>query len=366
MLCSLAITSISLGRGSAGHDFAHKMDVAQLRGFQGIELFYEDLTSIAQQLPGGLTMANELEAAGIVYRTCQSRGLQIICLQPFWHYEGLLDRERHQARIEKLAFWFQIARALGTDMIQIPSNFLPGDQLSSDPNLAIADLRKVADLGLAERPPVRFVYEALAWGTHCDTWERSWEIVRDVDRPNFGLCLDTFNIAARAWADPESTTGRLTDADRRLAESLERMVRTVDVRKLYCVQVVDAERLSTPLVEGHAFYDPAQAASLTWSRNCRLFYGERDRGAYLPVDRIARAIFQGLRFEGWVSMELFNRRMAHPDADVPDELAARGAASWRKLLKDMSMQTGAVLAPEATEARDYNSLKLGIVEPVVV
>ncbi|KAK2603997.1 hypothetical protein QQS21_003833 [Conoideocrella luteorostrata] len=339
MPCQLAITSISLGRSGAGHDFVHKMNVAQQYGYTGIELFHDDLATIAQQLPGGMTSLNELEAAHIIYRICQQRGLSIICLQPFWHYEGLLDRKQHEAHIEKLMCWFQLAAALRTDMIQIPSNFLPSDQLSVDPDIAVADLRKVADLGLAQQPPIRFVYEALAWGTRCDTWEESWRVVQEVDRPNFGLCLDTFNIAARVWADPTSLTGCNPDADRLLDESLQRMVDTIDASKLYCVQVIDAERLTAPLVEGHEFYDAAQPARMSWSRNCRLFYGEKSRGAFLPIDRIAKAIFHNLGYEGWVSMELFNRRMGHTDAGVPRELAARGASSWKRLLWDMDMQT---------------------------
>ncbi|KAJ8106727.1 hypothetical protein ONZ43_g6963 [Nemania bipapillata] len=77
---------------------------------------------------------------------------------------------------------------------------------------------------------------------------------------------------------------------------------------------------------------------MSWSRNCRLFYGEKDRGAYLPVAEISRAIFQGLGFEGWVSMELFHRRMADTDAVVPKELASRGATAWAKLVRDMKLR----------------------------
>ncbi|KAM3426435.1 hypothetical protein NHJ13734_009464 [Beauveria thailandica] len=338
MPCQLAITSISLGRGTAGHDFVRKMNMAQKYGYKGIELFHDDILSIARMMPGGFNRSNELAAAGIIKLVCAQRDIKVICLQPFWHYEGLLDRSKHLEHIDKLFLWFELARVLGTDMIQIPSNFLPESQLSRDPQLAIQDLRKVADLGLAQEPPVRFVYEALAWGTHCDTWERSWEIVQEVDRSNFGLCLDTFNIAARVWADPTDPTGRNSNADVLLAQSLARMTETVDVSKIYCVQVVDAERLASPLIAGHGFHDEDQPARMSWSRNCRLFYGESSRGAYLPVKQIAQVIFGDLGYEGWVSMELFHRRMAEEDAAVPRELAARGAISWRKLIRDVGIK----------------------------
>ncbi|KAI1770306.1 xylose isomerase-like protein [Hypoxylon cercidicola] len=338
MPCRLAITSMSLGRCSAGHSLLRKLDMARVYGFRGIELFHEDLLDVAQQLPGGATEDNELEAARIVRQLCQERGLAIVCLQPFAHFEGLLDRRAHLERLGQLSSWFELARALGTDMVQIPSNFLPSSELSDDPNIAVTDLRTVADMGLREKPPVRFVYEALCWGTRCDLWEQSWDIVRAVDRPNFGLCLDTFNIAGRIYADPASPTGCSPNCDEAVQESIARLVATVDVRKVFYVQIVDAERLSEPLIPGHEFYSPGQPARMSWSRNCRLFYGEEDRGAYLPVADISRAIFQGLGFEGWVSMELFNRRMSDVNEVVPQELASRGSIAWAKLVKDMKLR----------------------------
>ncbi len=32
----------------------------------------------------------------------------------------------------------------------------------------VADIREIGELGLKEDPPVRFAYEALAWGAHLD------------------------------------------------------------------------------------------------------------------------------------------------------------------------------------------------------
>ncbi|ATY65865.1 3-dehydroshikimate dehydratase [Cordyceps militaris] len=338
MPCQLAITSITLGRGTAGHDFTHKMNMAKRSGYKGIELFHDDIVSVARLMSGGHTQANELEAARTIHLICWQRGIKIICLKPFCHYEGLLDRSKHLENIEKLLFWFELARVLGTDMIQIPSNFLPQSQLSSDPQLAIHDLQQAADLGAAQDPPVRFVYEALAWGTLCDTWERSWEVVQAVDRPNFGLCLDTFHIAARVWADPAHASGRNANADALLEQSLARMAQTVDVAKVYCVRVVDAQRLVAPLVAGHTFHDDAQPPRMSWSRNCRLFYGETHWGGYLPIQKIAKVIFQDLGYEGWVSMELFHRRIAEEDPTLARELSARGSIAWDQLRRDVGVK----------------------------
>ncbi|KAL1875495.1 hypothetical protein VTK73DRAFT_10045 [Phialemonium thermophilum] len=343
----LAISSMSLGRCFAGHALSHKLDMAQKYGYSGIELFHEDLLDLASRIENPAaesssaepSEAAQLAAAHEIYRLCDARGLQIICLQPFMNYDGLLDRAEHEKHMRKLALWFDMTRALHTDIIQIPSNFLPADQVSDDLDLIAADLRKVADLGLQQSPPVRFVYESLCWGTRVDTWETCWEVVQKVDRPNFGICLDTFNIAGRIYADPASPTGCVPNAEEEVRRSIARLVSRVDVAKVFYVQVVDAERLAAPLVQGHPFYHPLQPARMSWSRNCRLFYGETDRGAYLPVREIAAAIFHGLGYEGWVSLELFNRRMSDPSPEVPEELAQRGAESWKKLKTDLGLDT---------------------------
>jgi len=310
-------------------------------GYKGIELFYEDLVDLAEHLvlqgPSPQTStAAQIAAARDIRRMCKRRGLEIICLQPFAHYEGLVDRIEHERRLEKLALWIDLAHELDTDMIQIPSNFLPADQVADDLDLIVADLRHVADIGSQQSPPIRFVYESLCWGTRVDVWERCWEVVQRVDRANFGICLDTFNIAGRIYADPESPTGRTADAEEAVRRSVARLAE-VDPRKVFYVQIVDAERLREPLVEGHSFYHVDQPARMSWSRNCRLFYGEKDRGAYLPVREIASAIFHEIGFDGWVSLELFNRRMSDDGEEVPEELAQRGAISWTKLVRDMGL-----------------------------
>jgi len=343
MPCKLAITSMSLGRCYAGHSFEAKLDAAQKYGYQGIELFHEDLADVGDQLSGehpsptGPPLWAQLEAARRIREMCQARGIEILCLQPFSHYEGLLDREEHERRLDQLEFWFKLAHELETDIIQVPASFMPAHLVTEDLDLIVSDLRKIADLGLRQNPPIRFAYESLCWSTRVNTWERCWEVVKRVDRPNFGMCLDTFNIAGRIYADPAVASGKMPNAEEAVRVSMARMISHVDVAKVFYVQVVDAERLSEPLVRGHPFYNPQQPERMSWSRNCRLFYGEKDRGGYLPIKEIARAFFHGLGFEGWVSLELFHRRMAEEGADVPEELARRGAISWAKLQKDLGL-----------------------------
>ncbi|KAK3367475.1 putative dehydroshikimate dehydratase [Podospora didyma] len=344
MPCKLAISSMSLGRCFAGHSLARKLDMAQKYGYQGIELFHEDLADVADRLSreppstAGPSAAAQLAAARQIRHMCSARGLEIVCLQPFMHYDGLKDRVEHERHLQKLHLWIEMAHELETDLIQIPANFLPAAYVTDDLSLIVSDLRKVADIGLQASPPIRFAYESLCWSTRVDLWELCWEVVQRVDRPNFGMCLDTFNIAGRIYADPAAKSGRTPNAEEAVRKSIAALVSQVDVSKVFYVQVVDAERLKDPLLPGHPYYDASQPTRMSWSRNCRLFYGEKQYGAYLPVKEISWAFFHGLGFEGWVSLELFNRRMSEEEPEVPEELARRGAISWAKLAKDMRLQ----------------------------
>jgi 4-hydroxyphenylpyruvate dioxygenase len=133
---------------------------AAAHGFQGIELFFDDLDCYAVRTFSG----DHLEAARRVRLMCERLGLSIICLQPFSLYEGLLDRAQSDSLVtDKLPKWFQIARALGTDLIQVPSNFLGPDpqtglpRTTGDRCVIVRDLQRLADLGAGAG--FRFVYE---------------------------------------------------------------------------------------------------------------------------------------------------------------------------------------------------------------
>lgn len=333
-----AILSASLGRAWL-HDFANKAQQASAHGFKGIEIFYEDLEHEAKRLHNVDTPSNDqiFSAAFRMRELLDELELAVIGLQPFLFYEGLLDRDQHARLIEKLKLWFKIAKILGTNTIQIPANFLPADQLTGDTDVIVSDLVEVADLGIQQTPPIRFAYEALCWSTHIDTWEKSWEIARKVDRPNFGLCLDTFNIAGRVWADPASPTGRTPNADQDLKESLARLSWDLPLDKVFYIQVVDAERMDSPLIKGHPFHVDGNPSRMNWSRNARTFMYETDRGCYLPVEDVAKALIQQLGYKGYVSMELFSRTMSEEGEEVPREHAERGIAAWNKFVERLNL-----------------------------
>ncbi|KAI9714549.1 MAG: hypothetical protein M1812_006354 [Candelaria pacifica] len=352
-----AIATLSLG-ASPPHDIQAKLLAASQHGFRGVELYHFDLLHLAatalprsssvskvddpdfdaQSVTSQPTDTQQLAAAHLIRRYCYEYKISVIVLQPFLFYEGLVDRDQHAKMIQKLRLWFRLARILGTDLIQIPSNFLDAMKTSGDMDLIVKDLQEVADLGLKETAVIRFAYEAIAWAPHVNTWEKSWEIVRKVDRENFGLGLDSFNILARLYGDPKSANGKVPNADANIKSSLEKMVEEMDVEKIFSIEVADAERMREPLVEGHPWDVDGQPAHMSWSRKARLFPYEEGRGGYLPVGMFLKAMVEDLGYTGWVSMEVFSRTMHVEGNNVPEDHAKRGQAAWLKMLEGLSME----------------------------
>jgi hypothetical protein len=64
-----------------------------------------------------------------------------------------------------------------------------------------------------------------AWAAHNSTWQDVLAICDAVDRPNFGVCLDTFQICARAFADPTAPDGLVSSrAPSELTASLKDLI----------------------------------------------------------------------------------------------------------------------------------------------
>ncbi|KAJ5384113.1 hypothetical protein N7517_002024 [Penicillium concentricum] len=335
-----AIATVSLGAAHL-HPIIAKLDAAAINGQRGLELFHDDLAELAKtirvQAPDSVPRTDrdyEIDAAHAIRDLCAERDLQVVALQPFRHYEGLIDQERHAERIDELRHWVQLCKILGDSLfILIPSSFLDASEITSDRERLAADLAEAADVAF----PVRVAYEALAWGTYINTWEDSWDLVKRANRPNLGICLDTFNIAARVWADPTSTTGRLPpSADDDLRESMDRLVREIDPDRVMMVQLADGERVDPLAPFLHA---PGLPTLLAWSRNARLFPCEEDRGGYLPIREVADACINGLGYTGWVSMEVFSRSTGEDNPAVPMEHAARASHSWLRVLELLEVKS---------------------------
>jgi 4-hydroxyphenylpyruvate dioxygenase len=326
----LATASSSLGKPQGGHSIETALKAAAANGIKGIEICYEALHEHAVHIRGSSEEIGELsilQAAEDIKKMCDAQALVVIVLQPFHSYEGLVDEAEHRRAICEWSRWLVLAHALGCNTIQMPSNFMLSETTGNFDRV-VADMIEIAELALEVSPPVRVAYEAVAWGTHIDLWEQSWNVVKAVDKPNFGLCLDTFHIAGRIWGDPANPDGKTPNADAELAASLLRLVHNVDVAKVFYVQLSDAEKLSSPLVTGHPFHVKYQPCRMSWSRAARLFPCEEHLGGYLPVLKVAYAIVNTLGYRGWISMETFSRHLWELDVNIPNEYAKRAALSY--------------------------------------
>ena len=90
---------MSLGSAKA-HSLQEKLQQAARHGFQGVEVFFPDLEAFAQELPGGANPDNQLKAARMIRQICDKCDLEIISLQPFMFYDGVLDEHEHSNRLD--------------------------------------------------------------------------------------------------------------------------------------------------------------------------------------------------------------------------------------------------------------------------
>lgn len=307
------------------HTLEDKLTAASKHGFAGVELFWTDFDAFAERLE-----ISHIEAAPLVRQLCQDRNLKIICLGSFDNFEG--SRTPLPERLALAREWINVAHGLGTDMIQIPSN--DDESCIAEEETIVSELRQLAEIGRATLPPIRFAYEALGWGTHVADWEESLRIVELVARDNFGLCLDTYHILARLWASPSNENGKRPGGAAALNASIKRLL-DCPLGRIFYIQLSDAERCQPPLLPGHLAYAPQKDLSHSWCSWGRLFPGETDEGAYLPMADICHAMLVQKSWHGWVSLEIFHRNMKNEAAN-PEHWAKRGRASWDRIWSSLT------------------------------
>lgn len=174
----------------------------------------------------------------------------------------------------------------------------------------------------------------LSWGAHVNTWKQAWSCVNRRPRQNLGLIVDGFNSLAREYADPYSLNGLQRNAVASatfLKMHLAELRATVPGHKIFLFQIADA---GMPPASSPLSRPPSPESGIPrlqqWSRNCRLFPLEKNRGAYLPVTQYARAVL-ATGYMGDLSLEVFNASLHLSDSDVPVEHAQRGIDSLRNL-----------------------------------
>ncbi|KAE8151326.1 putative AP endonuclease, family 2 [Aspergillus avenaceus] len=318
----LAIAVLSLGQHQS-HTLDHKIRVAAEAGYAGVEIVYSNLQAYSRV--HNLSM---LEGAEQIFNLCESLNLEIISLAPFENFEG--GHAPLSQRLQTGEHWIEIARQLRAPYLQVPANYNP-DAIGTK-EVVVSELQQLADIGSAKQPVVSIAFEFMSWSTHCSTWESALHYVKAVNRSNFGLCLDTFHIGTKIWGDNSVPGGKFSDANKALSESLRRFTRECPLDKIFFVQLSDAERFDPPFSKDHPWYVEGEAPEFTWSKHARPFPFEHSLGAYLPITEMVKAWVVDTGYTGWVSLEIFDRRMRDKD-HRPEIAAARGMESWKTLQK---------------------------------
>ncbi|TVY53040.1 3-dehydroshikimate dehydratase, partial [Lachnellula suecica] len=230
-----------------------KLAAISSAGFTGIELGFPDLVSFASKHLNRDVRENDYaslcEAGTEVKKLCEKHKLKVMMLQPFANFEGWPEgsKERDDA-FDRAKGWIEIMKAVGTDMLQVGSSDSP--TITSSKEALASDLAQLADL-LAPHS-FRLAYENWCWATHAPTWASVWSIVQLANRPNIGLCLDTFQTVCGEYGDP--TTASTLIADRgfqekltmNLTASLRDLKDNVPAEKIYVLQLSDAYRPPAP------------------------------------------------------------------------------------------------------------------------
>lgn len=217
---------------------------------------------------------------------------------------------------------------------QVGSSDTPAGTMTIDRQRIVSDLRELADM-LAQHNK-RLAYENWCWSTHAPSWHDVWKIVRAVDRPNIGLCLDTFQTAGGEYGDPTRPSAVLGDRAPQsvmqvFRDSLEHLARTVPSDRIYLLQISDAYKPA-----GGPFEDKTVDGLRPrgrWSHDYRPMPYD---GGYLPIEEVARAVLQ-TGFRGWFSMEIFD---GGPDGKGREydmgEYAKKAMESMRRFLRNCS------------------------------
>ncbi|MGG5807742.1 bifunctional sugar phosphate isomerase/epimerase/4-hydroxyphenylpyruvate dioxygenase family protein [Falsiroseomonas sp. CW058] len=229
---------------------ADKLEAAAAAGFDGVEIFENDLLTFDG------TPAE-------VRRMCRDLGLAITIFQPFRDFEAMPEPQRAR-NLDRAERKFDTMAALGTDLLLVCSSVHAA--AIDDPARAAADLHEMAER--AAQRGLRVCYEALAWGRHVNRWRQAWEVVRRAGHPALGLCLDSFHTLS-------------------LGDDLAGLAAAVPGEKLFFLQLADAPRLSMDV--------------LSWSRHHRLFPGQGE----LTVAPFLRDVLAA-GYAGPVSLEVFN------------------------------------------------------------
>jgi len=235
-----------------------KMQACAIAGFDGIEIFEQDLVTSPLSPEDVRRMAADL-------------GLTLDLYQPFRDFDSVAG-DLLAANLRRAEAKFRLMSRLGMDTILVCSNVATATV--DDDDLRASQLSALAEL--AGEHGVKVAYEALAWGKYVNDYEHAHRLVEMVDHPNLGTCLDSFHILSRDW-----DTAPIED---------------INADKIFFVQVADAPKLSMDV--------------LSWSRHYRVFPGEGQFELAKFMGHVVRA-----GYTGPVSLEVFNDVFRQSDVE---------------------------------------------------
>lgn len=240
-----------------------KLAAAAAAGFDGVEIFEPDF------------VVSPMSATEVKAR-CDDLGLSIDLYQPFRDFDSVKP-EAVQDNLRRADRKFDVMEQLGTDLVLVCSANYP-DAVDDD-DLIAEQLYRLASR--AEDRGMRICYEALAWSTYVNTYERSWDIVRKSDHPALGICIDSFHILSRG-SDPAG-------------------IEQIPGEKLFFLQLADAPYMDMDLLQ--------------WSRHHRLFPGQ---GTFDLPAFLGHVLNAG--YTGPLSLEVFNDvfRQSDPQRSAVD------------------------------------------------
>ena len=235
-----------------------KMQACAIAGFDGIEIFEQDLVTSPLSPEDVRKLAADL-------------GLTLDLYQPFRDFDSVPE-DLLAANLRRAEAKFRLMSRLGMDTMLLCSNV--GTATIDDDELRAAQLSRLADL--AGDHGVKVAYEALAWGKYVNDYEHAHRLVEMVDHPNLGTCLDSFHILSRDWDTAP--------------------IEAFNPEKIFFVQVADAPKLSMDV--------------LSWSRHYRVFPGEGQFELAKFMGHVVRA-----GYTGPVSLEVFNDVFRQSDVE---------------------------------------------------
>lgn len=235
-----------------------KMQACAIAGFDGIEIFEQDLVTSPLTPEDVRKMAADL-------------GLTLDLYQPFRDFDSV-SADLLTANLRRAEAKFKLMARLGMDTILVCSNVATASIDSDD--LRVEQLGQLA--ALAGDHGVKVAYEALAWGKYVSDYEHAHKLVEAVDHPNLGTCLDSFHILSRNWDTAP--------------------IEAFKPEKIFFVQVADAPKLSMDV--------------LSWSRHYRVFPGEGQFALAKFMGHVVRA-----GYSGPVSLEIFNDVFRQSDVE---------------------------------------------------